>query len=61
MASTEVLAEENALTDDAPVPPRYPVDDVREVTDCELHEPLKNMSVKVASGTALPCGPEALL
>ena len=60
VTSTEVLAEENALTDDAPAPPRYPVDDVREVTDCELHEPLKNMSIKVASDTALPCGPETV-
>ena len=60
VASTEVPADENALIDDAPAPPRYPVDDVRESTDCELHQPMKNMSFKVASGTTLPCGPEQL-
>ena len=36
------------------------MDDVREATDCELHEPVKNMSFKVATGSALPCDPEAL-
>ena len=60
MASTEVTADQNALIDDAPAPPRYPVDDVRETTDCQLHQPMKNMSFKVASGTVLPCLPEAL-
>ena len=60
MASTEVPADENALIDDAPEPPRYPVYDVRETIDCELHQPMKNMSLKVAIGSALPCGPEQL-
>ena len=59
VASTEVPADENALIDDAPGP-RYPVDDVREMTNCELHQPMKNMSLKVAIGTALPCLPEVL-
>ena len=60
VASTEVPVDENALIDDAPAPPRYPVDDVRESTDCELHQPMKNMSLKVAIGSALRCLPEAL-
>jgi hypothetical protein len=34
--------------------------DVREMTNCELHQPMKNMTFKVASGDALPCLPEAL-
>ena len=45
--------------DDAPAP-RYPVDDVGEMKHCELHQPMKNMSFKVAVGTALPCLPGAL-
>jgi hypothetical protein len=36
------------------------VDDVRVMTNCELHQPIKNMTFKVASGDALPCLPEAL-
>jgi hypothetical protein len=47
------------MIDDVPGP-RYPVDDVREMTNCELHQPMKNMTFKVASGDALPCLPEAL-
>jgi hypothetical protein len=30
------------------------------MTDCDLHQPMKNMSFKVAIGTALPCLPDAL-
>jgi hypothetical protein len=71
MASTEVPADEHdaRIIDDAPGPrypvddapgPRYPVDDVREMTNCELHQPMKNMTFKVVSGNALPCLPEAL-
>ena len=33
---------------------RYPVDDVMEKTSCELHMSMKNMSFKVAVGSALP-------
>jgi hypothetical protein len=38
VASTEVPADEHdaRIIDDAPGP-RYPVDDVREMTNCELH------------------------
>jgi hypothetical protein len=60
MASTEAPADDHAWTiDDAPGP-RYPVDDVRVTKDCELHQPMKNMSFKVAIGTALPCLTDAL-
>ena len=60
VASTEVAADQNALIDDAPAPPRYPVDDVRETTDCQLHVPVQNMTIKVAKGSPLPCDPKAL-
>jgi hypothetical protein len=61
MTSMEVPADEHdaQMIDDAPGP-RYPVDDVREMTNCELHQPMKNMSFKVAIDTALPCLREAL-
>jgi hypothetical protein len=60
MASTEAPPDDHVGTiDDAPGP-RYRVDDVRATTDCELHHPMKNMSFKVAIGTALPCLPDAL-
>jgi hypothetical protein len=61
MASTEVSADEHdaRMIDDA-LGPRYPMDDIREMTNCELHQPMKNMTFKVASGDALPCLPEAL-
>jgi hypothetical protein len=36
------------------------MDDVREMTNCELHQPTKNMSLKVAIDTALPCLPKTL-
>jgi hypothetical protein len=36
------------------------VDDVREMKNCELHKPMKNMSFKVAIGNALHCLPEPL-
>jgi hypothetical protein len=44
VASMEVPADEH----EAPGS-RYPVDDVREMTNCELHQPVKNMTFKVAS------------
>ena len=43
--------------DDAPLAPHYPVDDVREMAQCELHQPMSNLSFKLATGTALPPGP----
>jgi hypothetical protein len=61
VASTEVPTDEYdaRMIDDAPGP-RYPVDDVSEMTNCELQQPMKNMTFKVASGNALHCLPEAL-
>jgi hypothetical protein len=59
VASTEAPTDDHARTiDDAPGP-RYPVDDVRARTACELHQPMKNMSFKVAIDTTLPCLPDA--
>ena len=46
----EVRADDQALLDDAPAP-YYPVDDVREMAHCELHQPMNNLSFKVAIGT----------
>jgi hypothetical protein len=37
----------------------YPVDDITEKTNCELHAPLKNSSFPVATGYALPHQPGA--
>ena len=37
----------------------YPVDDITEKTECELHMAMKNMSIKVAVGYALPNQPGA--
>ena len=37
-----------------PAAAHYPVDDITEKTDCELHMSMKNMSFKVAVGYALP-------
>jgi hypothetical protein len=61
VAFTEVPADEHdaRIIDDAPGS-RYPVDDVRKMINCELHQPMKNMNFKMASGDALPCLSEAL-
>ncbi|KAK1618527.1 hypothetical protein QYE76_024044 [Lolium multiflorum] len=40
----------------APEPPRYPVDDIKEMKACHLYYPIGNMSMKVAIGSALPPG-----
>ena len=40
--------------------PGYPVDGIKEQISCELHHKLKNISMKVAVGYALPCPPDAL-
>ncbi|KAK1685267.1 hypothetical protein QYE76_046115 [Lolium multiflorum] len=37
-------------------PPRYPVDDIKEMKACHLYYPIGNMSMKVATGSALPPG-----
>ena len=51
-ASTEVLVDDHTVLDDAPVP-HYPVDDVRGMTECELHQPMGNLSFKVAVTTQI--------
>jgi hypothetical protein len=38
--------------------PGYPVDGIKESISCELHQRLKNISMKVAVGQALPCAPD---
>jgi hypothetical protein len=40
--------------DEAPMD-RYPVDDIREKTSCELHVGVRNLSLKAADGYALTC------
>jgi hypothetical protein len=39
--------------------PGYPVDGIKDAISCELHQKLKNISMKVAVGYALPCPPDA--
>jgi hypothetical protein len=36
----------------------YPVDGIKESTSCELHQRMKNISMKVAVGQALPSSPD---
>ena len=71
MASTEAPAGANAplapaganapMIDIGAPEPHYPVDDVQDsMKECELYQPMRNMSWKVAIGTALPCKPGAL-
>nr|XP_051229090.1 uncharacterized protein LOC127346885 [Lolium perenne] len=54
VASTELPADDDAVMLAAP---RYPVDDITESENCELHGKLRNISIKVAVGFALPSGP----
>jgi len=49
-AATDI---DNALT------ASYPVDDIKDRTNCELHMKVKNLSMKVADGYALANPPEA--
>jgi hypothetical protein len=35
----------------------YPVDDITKKTSCEMHVPMKNISMKVAVGYVLPSEP----
>jgi hypothetical protein len=37
----------------------HPVDDIEDTTNCELHIKVKNVSIKVADGFALPNPPDA--
>ena len=38
---------------------RYPVDDIMDNTNCELHFKMKNVSIKVADNIAYTTPPEA--
>ncbi|KAK1617525.1 hypothetical protein QYE76_023042 [Lolium multiflorum] len=70
VASTEAPAGANApllpaganapMIDITALEPRYPMDDVQEMKECELHYPMGNISMKVVIGSALPCTPGAL-
>ena len=59
MASTKVPGDDNDDDYGAPAmaPVGYPVDDITEMTHCELHVKVVNISMKVAAGYALPIGP----
>jgi hypothetical protein len=39
---------------------RYPVDDISRKTNCEMHQSMKHISMKVAVGNLLPSGPGQL-
>ena len=60
VASTAAPADDDALLHDAPMA-RYPVDDIQERKNCELHVSMKNISLKVAVGFALPSEPGACI
>src|SRR4051812_15598524 len=59
VASTEVPGDDNDDDDGAPTMAHvgYPVDDITEMTHCELHVKVVNISMKVAVGYALLIGP----
>ena len=48
------VASTGVGADEAPMD-RYPVDDIREKTSCELHVGVSNLSLKAADGYALTC------
>ena len=56
VAESEVPSNDASYTDGGP---GYPVDGIKEEIPCEIHKKLKNISVKVAVGCALPCPPDA--
>ena len=39
--------------------PGYPVDGIKDNISCELHQKMKNISMKLAVGYALPCPSDA--
>src|SRR4051812_47914412 len=55
----KVPGDDNDDDDGAPTmaPIGYPVDDITQMTHCELHVKVVNISMKVAVGYALPIGP----
>jgi hypothetical protein len=50
MASTGLGADEAPMD-------RYPMDGIQDKTPCELHQSMKNISMKVAVSYALSCEP----
>jgi hypothetical protein len=56
VADSEVPADDARMIDGGP---GYPVDGIKDAISCELHQKLKNISMKVAVGYALPCTPGA--
>ena len=56
MAESEVPFDDARMVDGGP---GYPVDGIKEQIPCELHNKLKNVSVKVVVGSAFPCPPDA--
>jgi hypothetical protein len=50
MASTGLGADEAPMG-------RYPMDEIKDKTSCEIHQSMKNISMKVAVGYALSCEP----
>ena len=54
VGSTGVPADDALLA-------RYPVDDIKEKTNCELHQKMKNISMKVAVDFALSNEPEGTI
>lgn len=57
VGSTQLQLEDGPAVE--PSAPHYPVDDVTEKTNCEIHMPMGNISFMVASGYALPNQPGA--
>ena len=56
VAESEVPSDDARMVDGGP---GYPVDGIKEQASCELHQKVKNLSIKVAVGCALPCPPGA--
>ena len=54
MADSELPAGDARVIDGGP---GYPVDGIMEQIPCELHQKMKNLSMLVALGYALPCPP----
>ena len=56
MADSEVPADDARMIDGSA---GYPVDGIKDQTPRELHQTMKNLSVKVALGFGLPCATNA--
>nr|AAX95593.1 hypothetical protein [Oryza sativa Japonica Group]ABF97743.1 transposon protein, putative, CACTA, En/Spm sub-class [Oryza sativa Japonica Group] len=56
-ASTGQVGSQNMDTMQTQDESTCPVDDITQRTPCELHIPFKNLSIKVASGMAIPTDP----